>query len=82
LRAWWRQSIVDALLAPVNAPALIIAGRRDTSVGYRDAWLIIENYPRATFPVLDRTDHGWPIDRTELFQSLVSKFDRRLAGQN
>ena len=41
-------------------PTLIIAGRRDTTVGYRDAWSILDSYPRATFVALDRADHGWP----------------------
>ena len=31
-------------------------------VGYRDAWDILESYPRATFVVLDRADHGWPME--------------------
>jgi hypothetical protein len=29
-------------------PTLIIAARQDMTVGYRDAWEILESYPRAT----------------------------------
>lgn len=63
---------VDALATPFQAPTLIMAGRQDTSVGYRDAWSILENYPRATFAVLDRADHGWPLDSTRLLHALVN----------
>ena len=37
-------------------PTLVIAGRQDVTAGYRDAWHILESYPRATFAVLDRAD--------------------------
>ncbi|MGD0429558.1 MAG: hypothetical protein ABSA58_00575 [Acetobacteraceae bacterium] len=57
---------------------MIITGRQDTAVGYRDAWQIIENYPRATFAVMDRADHGWPVDRLELFHSLVNDWLDRI----
>ena len=47
---------VDAT-EPFPRPALIIAGRQDAVAGYRDAWSILENYPRASFVVLDRAGH-------------------------
>jgi pimeloyl-ACP methyl ester carboxylesterase len=48
---------VDNMVAPFSAPSLIIAGRQDAVVGYHDAWNILENYPRATYVVLDRAGH-------------------------
>ena len=48
---------VDDVVQPFPAPSLIITGRQDAVVGYRDAWNILENYPRATYVVLDRTGH-------------------------
>lgn len=62
---------VDRLPAPFDAPTLILAGRQDVVVGYRDAWAIVENYPRATFAAVDRADHGYPVDRDRLFHALV-----------
>ncbi len=62
---------VDASAEPFDAPTLIVCGRQDTIVGYRDAWRIVENFPRATFAVLDRTDHGLAVDQTGLFHALV-----------
>jgi pimeloyl-ACP methyl ester carboxylesterase len=48
---------VDALSEPFLGPSLIIAGRQDAVAGYRDAWKILENYPRASYVVLDRAGH-------------------------
>lgn len=56
---------------PFTKPTLIMAGRQDSDVGYRDAWTLIPAYTRATFAVLDRADHGMPVDSPELFQALA-----------
>jgi pimeloyl-ACP methyl ester carboxylesterase len=48
---------VDAKLAPFEKPTLIVTGRQDFVTGYQDAWALLENYPRATFAVLDRAGH-------------------------
>lgn len=60
-------------------PVLIVAGRQDTTVGYRDAWKILESYPRATFAVLDRADHIWPIESPALLAALVDDWLERIA---
>ena len=65
---------VDHLEKPYNAPSLILLGRQDASVGYRDAWQIIENYPRAAFAVLDRAGHNLQIEQPELHASLVKEW--------
>lgn len=48
---------IDALPGPFTKPALIITGRQDSSVGYKDAWRMSQNYPRATYVVFDRAGH-------------------------
>ena len=48
---------VDHVSEPFPGPSLIITGRQDAIVGYRDAWDILDNYPRATYAVLDRAGH-------------------------
>jgi pimeloyl-ACP methyl ester carboxylesterase len=60
-------------------PTLIICGRQDHLVGYRDPWDLLERYPRATFAVLDYAGHlvGLP-DRVELFQALVRDWLARM----
>jgi len=59
-------------------PTLVIAARQDTVVGYRDAWNILEHYPRATFAVVDRATHGWPSESTSLLAALVDDWLERL----
>ena len=65
---------VDHMQKPYNQPALILLGRQDASVGYRDAWQIIENYPRAAFAVLDRAGHNLQIEQPELHAALVKEW--------
>ncbi len=65
---------VDALPKPCPAPTLIVAGRQDSSVGYRDAWEILENYPRATFVVLDRSGHLLGVEQADLLRTLASEW--------
>jgi pimeloyl-ACP methyl ester carboxylesterase len=65
---------VDSRQEQYDKPALVVAGRQDTSVGYRDAWSIIENYPRATWAVLDSAGHNLQIEQAQLFTALVSEW--------
>jgi pimeloyl-ACP methyl ester carboxylesterase len=62
-----------------GAPTLIVTGRQDISVGYRDAWRLLDIYPRASFAVLDRADHGFPIDQHSLFFALLDDWLDRVA---
>ena len=65
---------VDAHPAPFEKPTLILTGRQDSMVGYCDAWQIYENYPRATFAVLDRAGHNLQIEQAALFNALVDEW--------
>jgi pimeloyl-ACP methyl ester carboxylesterase len=53
------------------APTLIICGRQDESVGYRDSLRLLELYPRSTYIVLDRGRHDLPVDENRVFEALV-----------
>ncbi len=63
---------------PFEKPTLILAGRQDAMVGYRDAWEILENYPRGTFVVLDRAGHNLQIEQETLFNALVNEWLNRV----
>ena len=65
---------VDRTIIKFDKPSLIVLGRQDSSVGYIDAWNILENYPRATFVVLDRAGHNLQIEQEDLFNSLMSEW--------
>jgi pimeloyl-ACP methyl ester carboxylesterase len=68
----------DSLPEPYDKLALIVAGRQDASVGYKDAWRIIENYPRATLAVLDSAGHNLQIEQAQVFNALVSEWLDRM----
>ncbi len=65
---------VDQLPAPFPGPALIVTGRQDSMVGYKNAWEILDNYPRGTFAVLDRAGHFLDIEQTPLLQTLTAEW--------
>lgn len=61
-----------------NKPAVFTVGRQDAVVGYIDAFRILDNYPRATFAVLDRAGHNLQIEQTMLFESLMREWLERV----
>ncbi|OLS14100.1 MAG: hydrolase [Promethearchaeota archaeon CR_4] len=75
---------LDAELPPFNSPSLILTGRQDNVCGYRDAWAIIEKFPRASFVVLDRASHCLDLEQVPLSNALISEWlDRvRLTVKN
>jgi pimeloyl-ACP methyl ester carboxylesterase len=73
---------VDDPSVRFEKPTLILLGRQDAMVGYRDAWTLVESYPRATFALLDRAGHNLPIEQERLFAALVEEWlDRVEEGQ-
>jgi pimeloyl-ACP methyl ester carboxylesterase len=63
---------VDDLPKPCAAPTLILTGRQDANCGYRGAWDLLGNFPRATFAVLDRAGHVLPLEQKALYSALIS----------
>jgi pimeloyl-ACP methyl ester carboxylesterase len=61
-----------------DKPALILTGRHDDVVGYRDAMRLLEVYTRASFVVLDRGTHLLPVDEGGLVEGLVGDWLRRV----
>jgi pimeloyl-ACP methyl ester carboxylesterase len=57
-----------------DKPVLFMAGRQDICVGYKDLYKLLEDYPRATFSVIDIAGHNLQIEQPELFNSLVENF--------
>jgi len=69
---------IDRPGAPFRKPALIITGRQDISVGYKDALALIDNYPGSDFVILDSAGHMLQIEQKELFEKLVINWLSRL----
>lgn len=61
----------DALPEPMPAPALILAGRQDSNVGYRATVRLLENFSRGTLAVLDRAGHRLAEEQARTFEALV-----------
>lgn len=68
---------VDDLDKKFDRPSLIILGRQDSCVGYKDAWSILENFPRASFAVIDMAGHNLQVEQDEVFSSLVNDWVMR-----
>lgn len=73
-------SDVDAPPVTYDVPSLILTGRQDALVGYRDAWRLLDKYPRATYAALDLAGHGLQIEQPDLFRALVLDWVARVEG--
>jgi pimeloyl-ACP methyl ester carboxylesterase len=62
---------VDELEEPFAAPCLILTGRQDTEVGWRDQFKLMDIYPNATFAALNRAGHNLQIEQPEQFLSIM-----------
>jgi pimeloyl-ACP methyl ester carboxylesterase len=65
---------------PFERPSLILTGRQDATVGYRAAWGLLDEFPRATYAALDLAGH-WlgRAERPDAFGALVRDWLERVA---
>jgi pimeloyl-ACP methyl ester carboxylesterase len=61
---------VDVGSSAFSAPTLVVAGRRDSVVGYADAAELLERYPHATLAVIEDAGHALMHERPELLAAL------------
>jgi pimeloyl-ACP methyl ester carboxylesterase len=67
--------------SPFDRPSLILAGRQDSTVGYRPAWSLLDEFPRATFAVLDMAGHQLGrMERPGPFRALVGDWLERMSS--
>ena len=62
------------LTTTIPAPALIIVGRQDAIVGFRDHWSFLDHMPRASFVVLDRAGHFLEDEQRDLHRVLTHEW--------
>ena len=72
---------VDQVERPYRQPTLIVMGRQDSVVGYRDHWQLIENFPRASFMILDKAGHNLQIEQDVLFTAMVKEWLDRVQAE-
>lgn len=63
--------------SPYSGPTLIIVGRQDSIVGFRDAWIWMESCPHASFVVLDHAGHLVEIEQETIVTPLVQEWLHR-----
>lgn len=64
---------------PFLGPSLILCGRQDAIVGFRSAWSLLDEFPRATYAVVDLTGHHLGrIERPRVFNALVADWMERM----
>lgn len=61
-----------------ESPSIFLLGLQDSTVGYKDAFKILDNFPRATFAVLDKAGHNLQIEQAVLFNTLINEWLDRL----
>ncbi|GGC83456.1 2-hydroxy-6-oxo-6-phenylhexa-2,4-dienoate hydrolase [Tersicoccus solisilvae] len=64
---------------PYVGPVLLVAGRRDSTVGWAATADLAEVYPRATLAVLDDVGHALPHEESTLLAALLQDWLRRVA---
>lgn len=65
---------IDVGSGTFAAPTLIVAGRRDSAVGYVEAAGLLERYPHATLAVVDDAGHALMHERPELLATLLGEW--------
>lgn len=69
----WQLAVPDE--GPVyEGPALVVAGRQDSTVGYAAAVDLLDRHPRATLAVLDGAGHALPHEQPELLAGLLQEW--------
>jgi pimeloyl-ACP methyl ester carboxylesterase len=74
----WQLATRPQEQGPSEYPTLLVTGRQDSTVGYARAWEMLEQFPRATFAVLDRAGHALPHEQPELIHALVTEWLARV----
>lgn len=67
---------------PFAGPSLLLAGRQDATVGWKDMLRVVDQYPRGTFAVLDRAGHGLEVEQQTVFECLVDEWLDRVEEHN
>ena len=72
---------VDSPEVYCEKPILIITGRQDATVGYRDQFKLLKWFPRATYIALDKSGHIPQIEQEVIFNILVKEWLVRVIGE-
>lgn len=63
---------------PYTKPVVIITGRQDFIVGYRDQFNILDHYPHGTYAILDDAGHNAHLDKPDEVYFLLYDWVKRI----
>ena len=66
--------------SPFDRPTLVLTGRHDSSVGFRDQLALLDHYPGASYVVVADAGHALPHEQPDLVAHLVDDWLARRAG--
>jgi len=72
---------LENIPVPFDKPTLILAGRQDHVVGYKNPFRLTEDYTRATFAALDMAGHNLQIEQKVIFDALVGDWLKRVSEE-
>ena len=64
----------DDLPEPVKIPALIIAAKLDSEVGYKDQFDLMEKYVNSTYCAVENAGHNLQIEQPEIFENVLTSW--------
>lgn len=65
---------INEITQPFDSPTLVILGRQDTIVGYKDALELVDYYTNGSFVLLAQGGHNLQAEQKEVFTTLVKKW--------
>ena len=71
-KAFMLSTTPETRFATHDGPHLLVTGRQDHLVGWRDQPALLEHYPRMTYAVLDGAGHNVHLDQPEPVRALVT----------
>jgi pimeloyl-ACP methyl ester carboxylesterase len=77
-----RWMLAAGQLPAYPGPAVVLAGRLDSMVGYAAAADLIDHYPRASFAVVDDAGHALPHEQPDLLRAFLGEWLARVERSN
>lgn len=65
---------VDLLDKPYTKPCLIVVGKQDTEVGYKDQFELLKDYPSASYCAINNAGHNLQIEQPDFFCEIVKQW--------
>ncbi|MEU3522972.1 alpha/beta hydrolase [Streptomyces sp. NPDC038707] len=81
LKAYLFRQAPESRSGPHDGTHLVVTGRQDHMVGWRDQLELLDHYPRATYAVVDGAGHNVHLDQPDAVHGLLGDWLDTLAAQ-